>query len=40
MSFTVSYLSLRGGLLLLTAASLSFSSSHSAVHCGNGMFTR
>lgn len=31
MSFTVPYLSLRGGLLLLTAASLSFSSSHSAI---------
>ncbi|HDR2587836.1 TPA: hypothetical protein QCI16_000240 [Enterobacter ludwigii] len=31
MSFTVPYLSLRGGLLLLTAASLSFSSPHTAI---------
>lgn len=30
MRFTAPYLSLRGGMLLLTAASLSFSSSHSA----------
>jgi hypothetical protein len=31
MSFTVPFLSLRGGLLLLTAASLSFSSSPTAI---------
>ncbi|WP_149330627.1 hypothetical protein [Citrobacter braakii] len=31
MSVTVPYLSLRGGLLLLTTASLSFSSSHPAI---------
>lgn len=31
MSFSLPFLSLRGGLLLLTAASLSFSSPHSAI---------
>ncbi len=42
MSFTVPCLSFHGGVLLLTSASLSFSSLHSAISVLDcyGMFTR